>query len=112
MILTPSTHYVDWRMCTFHKSNPTKRFQRSTLKFQHLLITASFYDLLGSVMLTKKDYSGAETALRKAVQLNKNNVDAYVKLGQSQLARGATNETLATYAEATAANPKDPGLYI
>ncbi|HXF12530.1 MAG TPA: tetratricopeptide repeat protein, partial [Terriglobales bacterium] len=73
---------------------------------------SSFYDLLGSVMLTKKDYSGAETAFRKAVQLNKNNVDAYVKLGQSQLARGATNETLGTYAEATAANPKDPGLYV
>ncbi len=73
---------------------------------------SSFYDLLGSVMLTKKDYSGAETALKKAVQLDKNNVDAYVKLGQSQLARGATNETLGTYAEATAANPKEPALYI
>ena len=73
---------------------------------------SSFYDLLGSVMLAKKDYSGAETALRKAVQLDKSNIDAYVKLGQSQLDRGATNETLGTYAEATAANPKQSALYI
>ncbi|MGH9514613.1 MAG: tetratricopeptide repeat protein [Terriglobales bacterium] len=73
---------------------------------------SSFYDLLGSVILTKKDYSGAETAFKKAVELDKNNIDAYAKLGQSQLARGAMDETLRTYAEATAANPKEPGLYI
>jgi tetratricopeptide (TPR) repeat protein len=72
----------------------------------------SFYDLLGSVMLTKKDYAGAETALKKAVHLDKNNIDAYVKLGKSQLARGAVDEGLGSYAEATAANPKEPALYI
>jgi tetratricopeptide (TPR) repeat protein len=73
---------------------------------------SSFYDLLGSVMFTKKDYPGAEMALKKSVQLDKNNVDAYVKLGQSQLARGAVEETLSTYADAVAANPKEPAIYI
>jgi len=73
---------------------------------------SAFYDLLGSVMSESKDSSGAETAFKKAVQLDRTNVDAYVKLGQSQMARGAVDETLSTFAEATAANPKEPVLYV
>jgi Flp pilus assembly protein TadD len=63
-------------------------------------------------MLTKKDYPGAETAFKKAVQLDKSNIDAYIKLGQTQLARGVVDATLGTYAEAISANPKEPALYI
>jgi cellulose synthase operon protein C len=73
---------------------------------------SGFYDLLGSVLLSKKDQPGAETAFKKAVRLDKNNADAYVKLGQSQVSRGAVDEALGTYAEATAANPQEAAFYI
>jgi Flp pilus assembly protein TadD len=73
---------------------------------------SGFYDLLGTALAGKKDYPGAETAFKEAVQLDKSNVDAFGKLAQSQLAQGAIDEAIATCSEATAANPKEASLYI
>jgi len=73
---------------------------------------SAFYDLLGSVYFSKKDYPDAQTALQKSVQLNKNNVDGYIKLGQTQTAMGALDAALATYAAGSAANPKEAAFYI
>jgi len=47
---------------------------------------ANFYDLLGTALFNgKKDLPGAEAALRKAVELDKNNTDALEKLGKVQI---------------------------
>src|SRR5439155_10418743 len=73
---------------------------------------SAFYDLLGSVLMGTKDLSGAETALKKAVELNKNNTDAFAKLGRVQVSRGAPDEAIATYNTALAANPKEAAFYI
>jgi cellulose synthase operon protein C len=93
-----------------------RQVDKAIARINSQIATASgnsgFYDLLGSVLLGKKDQPGAETAFKGAVQLDKNNEDAYVKLGQSEMARGAVDEALGTYAEATAANPKEAVFYI
>ncbi len=72
----------------------------------------AFYDLLGTVMVTRKDYSGAQTALTKAVELNKNNADAYSKLCRAQFASGALDQAIATCNAAIIDNPKEPALYL
>ena len=51
--------------------------------------TGGFYDLLGTALFQKKDLSGADAALRKAIELDKNNSDALLKLGQVQVAEGS-----------------------
>jgi tetratricopeptide (TPR) repeat protein len=74
---------------------------------------SDFYDLLGTALYNgKKDYKGAEAALRKAVELNKNNGDALVKLGKLQAQQGATDEALATYRQSIKDNPRDITFYI
>ena len=74
---------------------------------------SAFYDLLGSVLFAqKKDFSGAEAAFTKAGELDKNNQDAIVMLGQVQAARGAPAEAIATYQHALRGDAQDIGFYI
>jgi tetratricopeptide (TPR) repeat protein len=71
------------------------------------------YDLLGTALFRdKKDLKGAETALLKSVELDKNNDDALLKLGQVQVAEGSADAALATYQNASRNNPRDPNFYI
>ena len=60
--------------------------------------SSAFYDLLGTALFnSKKDLDGAEAAFTKAAQLDKSNSDALLKLGQVQVAKGSTDQALATY---------------
>jgi tetratricopeptide (TPR) repeat protein len=75
--------------------------------------SSSFYDLLGTVLFsTKKDLPGAEAAFTKSAELDKDNSDAVLKLGQVQVARGATDRAIATYQSALQKNPKQVSFYI
>jgi cellulose synthase operon protein C len=75
--------------------------------------TSNFYDLLGTALFDgKKDYAGAEAALRKAIALDKNNVDALEKLGKVQVQQGSVDQGLATYLQAAKDNPNAVGFYI
>ena len=74
---------------------------------------SNFYDLLGTALLTgKKDLPSAEAALRKAIDLDKNNTDALEKLGQVQVQEGATDQALALYQQSIRDNPRDTRFYI
>jgi tetratricopeptide (TPR) repeat protein len=74
---------------------------------------SNFYDLLGTGLFdTRKDLKGAETALRKAVELDKNNADALIKLAQVQAAEKNTSDALATYQQAIKDNPREVRFYI
>lgn len=74
---------------------------------------SGFYNLVGTALFNnKKDFAGAETAFRKATQLNKNNIDALVKLGQVLIAAGKVDQAIATYKQAAADNPRRPDFYI
>jgi cellulose synthase operon protein C len=72
-----------------------------------------FYDLLGTALFnSKKDLPAAETALRKAIDLDKNNSDAMVKLGKVQIDEGSADKALALYQESIKENPREVTFYI
>ena len=72
----------------------------------------SFYDLLGSLLFSvKKDLSSAETAFRKSVELDKNNSEAVIKLGQVQAARGEIDQAIATCQQALQDLPNTAQFY-
>jgi len=60
----------------------------------------------------KKDLPGAEAALRKSVDLDKNNGDAIEKLGKIQIQRGSADQALALYRQSIKDNPRDIAVYI
>lgn len=75
--------------------------------------TSNFYDLLATALFDgKKDYAGAEAALRKAVALDKNNIDALEKLGKVQAKQDSLEQALATYLQASKDNPNEAQFYI
>ena len=74
---------------------------------------ANFYDLLGTALFNgKKDLPGAEAALHKAIDLDKNNSDAIEKLGKVQVQEGAADKALALYQQSIKDNPRDVTFYI
>jgi tetratricopeptide (TPR) repeat protein len=74
---------------------------------------SNFYDLLGTALFNgKKDLPGAETALQKALSLDKNNADALEKLGKVQIQEGASDKALALYLQSIKDNPRDVTFYI
>ncbi len=74
---------------------------------------SGFYDLLGTALfVSKKDYQGADTAFRKSMEVDPNNFDAILKLGQAMVAEGSVDQALATYQEALKKNPRDAAICI
>jgi tetratricopeptide (TPR) repeat protein len=74
--------------------------------------TGGFYDLLGTALFQKKDYPGAEGAFRKAIELDSNNSDALLKLGQVQVAQGSVDQALALYQQSIKDHPREIAFYI
>jgi cellulose synthase operon protein C len=75
--------------------------------------TSNFYDLLGTALFNgKKDLPGAEAALRKAVDLDKNNTDALEKLGKVQVQEGNSDQAIALYQQSIKDNPREVRFYI
>ncbi len=70
------------------------------------------YDLLGTALFQKKDYAGADKAFHKAVELDKNNSDALLKLAQVQAAEGSASQALATYQQSIKDHPREISFYI
>jgi len=74
---------------------------------------SGFYDLLGTALFrVKKDLNGAEAAFEKSAQLDKNNSDAVLKLGQVQAAKGSVDQAIATYQQSLKGNPREANFYI
>jgi len=74
--------------------------------------TSGVYDLLGTALFQKKDFSGAEAAFQKAVELDKNNSDALFKLAQAQVAAGSVSQALATDLQSIKDHPHDIQFYL
>ncbi len=74
---------------------------------------SGFYDLLGSALFAdKKDLGGAEAAFEKASELDKNNLDALIKLAQVEAAKGATEQAIATCRRAVENHPNEASFYV
>ncbi len=69
---------------------------------------AGFHIIVGRLLFEqKKDAAGAEAEFRRAVELDKNNVEALVSLGRVQTEQGKTDQALQTYLDAAKNNPKE-----
>ena len=69
---------------------------------------SSFYELLAVALLEgKNDYAGAESNLRKALELDKNNVDAIEKLGKVLVQEKQPDQALALYTQAAKDHPSE-----
>jgi tetratricopeptide (TPR) repeat protein len=73
---------------------------------------SSFYSLLGLVQTNKHDSISAIAAYKKALQLDKKNTDASLKLAGLQIQTGALDDALATCNDGIRNNPKEFGLYM
>jgi len=73
---------------------------------------SGLYGLLGSLELGRGNLPAAGAALEKASELNRNNVDAIVKLGQVQAAQGNLDQALASWSQGAQDNPKEAAFYI
>jgi len=71
-----------------------------------------FYDLLGTALFQKKDFSGADAAFHKAIEIDKDNSDALLKLAQVQAAEGSASQALATYQQSIKDHPRDTSFYL
>jgi tetratricopeptide (TPR) repeat protein len=97
----------------FAEKQPDKAVAAANAQVAKSPNNSAFYDLLGTALFNgKKDLQGAETALRKAVELDKNNSDALVKLGKVQVAEGKADQALATYKQSIKDNPREASFYI
>lgn len=68
--------------------------------------------LLGQAYLVSKDLAQAETALSKAVSLEKGNMEALVLLAQVQGRRGSVEKAIATYNQTIQTNPRAVVPYV
>jgi tetratricopeptide (TPR) repeat protein len=92
---------------------PDKSIAAANAQIAKIPNNSNFYDLLGTALFnTKKDLPGAENALRKAVELDKNNVDALEKLGKVQVQKGSADQALALYQQSIKDNPREVAFYI
>lgn len=74
---------------------------------------SGFYDLLGSVLFQqRKDFAGAKAAFAKSIQLDKNNTDSLMKLGEVESAAQQTDEAIATFQAAAKDNPQEAGFHL
>ena len=100
----------------FAEGQPQSAFSAARLQISKIPANSVFYDLLGTALFdhkqTKQDLEDAETNLNKSVQLDDQNVDAWLKLIQVQAVRDSAQQALATCQQALQKNPGEPGFYI
>ncbi|HJU09475.1 MAG TPA: tetratricopeptide repeat protein [Candidatus Binataceae bacterium] len=72
----------------------------------------AFHGLLGTVLLGQKNYAAAQAELKKAVDLNKHDTDAYVKLAQAQYRADAIDAAMTTSTDGIRDNPNEYRFYL
>jgi len=95
------------------QNTPDKAAEAARAQIEKVPNSSAFYDLLGTLLLhSSQDKNAVEAAFQKAIELDKSNVDALMKLGQVQVAEGETDQAIATYQNSIKQNPRDPRFYI
>ncbi len=74
---------------------------------------SDFYDLQGTILFrNKKALNDAEAAFTKALELDKNNSDAVIKLGEVFAANGKPDQAILTYQQAIKDHPQQVSFYL
>jgi len=78
--------------------------------------SSAFYDLLGTILFDHKrnqrDLDEAEASLGKAIQLDKHNIGAWLRLSRAQAARGSAEEAIGTCQNGLESNPGEVVFYV
>ena len=74
--------------------------------------SAKLYSVLGYTYEQRKDYKKAVTAYRKAIELDRDNLDAIRGLAQNLLNDGQTEAALEQYKIIEESNPEDASTYL
>lgn len=90
----------------------TKALARIDAQIAKVPDSSAFYTFQGAICITLKDLPKAEAALEKAADLDQNNVNALLLLGQVQGARGAADQAIASYQQSIARNPRDVRSHV
>lgn len=94
------------------QKQPDKAIARVQAQLSKHGDNSNFHYILGSLLIEKKDLAGSEYELKRAIDLDKNNVNALLKLGQVEVALGAADQAIATYQASAQSNPGDSRFYI
>lgn len=94
------------------QKQPEKAIARVQAQLAQEPSNSNYHYLAGVLLFNNKDMKAADSELRKAVDLDKNNADALLKLGQVQVAEGSADQALATYQAHVQSNPNDFRFYI
>jgi cellulose synthase operon protein C len=96
----------------FSQKQPDKALAAVNQQLSQSPNNSSFYSLLGLVQTNKQDSASAIAAYKKALELDKKNADASLKLARLQVQTGAFDDALATCNNGIQSNPKEFGLYM
>ncbi len=73
---------------------------------------AGLYLLQGEALLHNKQLDEAEKALARAVEIDKQNVNAFVLLAQVEIAQGSNDQAISNYKRAIEVAPNNVQLYV
>lgn len=93
-------------------NQPDQGLDRVQAQIKRAPENSDYYLMVGELQLNKKNYPVAETALRQAISLNKNNVDAYILLGRVEVQEGSLEKSIASSYEWMRENPRDVTAYV
>lgn len=73
---------------------------------------SDYYGMLGDIQLNNKDFPAAEVSLRRAISLNKNDLNAFELLGRTEVEEGSLAKAIASSYEWMRDNPKNATAYV
>jgi tetratricopeptide (TPR) repeat protein len=90
------------------QKQPDKALAGANAQLAKFPNNAGFHIIVGRLLFEqKKDAAGAEVEFKRAVELDKSNVEALVSLGRVQTEQGKTDQALQTYLDAAKNNPRE-----
>ena len=92
---------------------PDKAFAVLKAQLDKYPNNSDFHAMLGTFLQEqRRDMAGAQAEFQRAIQLNKNNMAAYLNLGTLQAGLGDSDGALRTYLEAAKNGPREVGFLI
>jgi tetratricopeptide (TPR) repeat protein len=96
----------------FRRNKPEDALQQVQTAIQQSPNSPQLYVLQGQALLHNKQAREAEQSFERAVQLDKQNVNAIVLLAELQAGRGARDQAIATYQRAIELSPNAVSLQV
>jgi len=94
------------------QKQPEKAVARVQQQLKAQPTNSNYHYLLGALLFNNQDLKNAEAELNRAVEIDKTNGDAVLKLGQVQVARGAGDQAIKTYQTYLQNNPRNANFLI